>query len=89
MTFMQRGTGPNAHRCISMEKPDASRIMRQLAAKMCRQALETALPEYQSMMQRAATALDIEATLIADRRLLAFARVPEVFSASELTARYH
>lgn len=70
-----------------MEKPDTSRIMRQLADKLRQQALETALPEYQSMMQRAANALDIEAAAIADQRLPAFAHVPEV-SASQ-TPRYH
>jgi len=89
MTFMQCGTGPQAYRYIGMEKPDTSRMMRQLAAKLRRQALETALPEYQSMMQRTANALDNEATLIADRQLLEFARVLEVFSASQFTTRYH
>ncbi len=72
-----------------MEKPDTSRTMRQLAAKMRRQALETTLPEYQSMMQRVADALDIEATAIANRRLMAFARVPEAFSTSQFIPRYH
>jgi histone H3/H4 len=72
-----------------MEKPDTSRIMRQLAAKMRLQAQETALPEYQSMMRRTANALDAEAMVIADRQLLEFARELEVFSASQFTARYH
>jgi hypothetical protein len=72
-----------------MENPDTLRIMRQLAAKLRRQALETALPEYQSMMQRAANALDIEAALIADQGLSVFAHVPEAFSASQCTPRYH
>jgi hypothetical protein len=72
-----------------MEKHDTSRVMHQLATKLRRQAQETTLPEYQCMMQRVANALDNEAMLIADRRLLEFARVPKAFSALQFTSRYH
>jgi hypothetical protein len=37
----------------------------------------------------AANVLDAEATVIADRQLLEFARELEVFSASQFTTRYH
>jgi hypothetical protein len=89
MTFIRCGTGNADRRCIGMNKPDTSRTMRRLADKMRKQALETALPAYQSMMDRAADSLDAEAALIADQQFMEFALALDAFSDSQFTTRYH
>ena len=65
-----------------MEKPDTSQTLRQLADKMRRQARETALPEFQGMMNRVAETLDIEAELVAERQSGDFSRALEGFCAT-------
>jgi hypothetical protein len=72
-----------------MNKPDTSRTMRRLADKMRKQALETALPAYQAIMDRAANSLDAEAALIADQQFMEFALALEAFSDTQFTTRYH
>jgi hypothetical protein len=89
MTFMRGGTGPGSCRYLGMNKLDTSRTMRQLADKMRQHARETALPEYQSMMRRAANTLEAEAELISERQFQEFSRTLQVFSDSQFSTRYH
>ncbi len=72
-----------------MNKPDTSRTMRHLATEMRQHAQETALPEYQIVLQRTAYTLDAEADLIAEQQSQEFARVLRAFSESQFTTRYH
>lgn len=73
-----------------MEKSTTSHTLRQLADKMRRQALETALPDYQDMLNRVAETLDDEADLVAERQSREFSRALDTFCASQFTsARHH
>jgi hypothetical protein len=68
-----------------MEKSDTSRTLRQLAAKMRQQAQETAMPDYQSMMNRVAETLEAEADLVAEHQLRGSSRALEIYRATQFT----
>ncbi len=69
-----------------MEKPDTSRTLRQLAIKMRQQAMQTALPAYQDMLNRVAETLDAEAELVAERQSWEFSRALTIYCASQFTS---
>ena len=90
MTFMRAGTVPPPHRYLGMEKSNTPHILRQLADKMRRQAGETALPEYQAMMNRVAESLDAEANLVAEAQSQEFSQALNSFCAPHRThARFN
>ncbi len=73
-----------------MEKHDISRTLRQIADRMRRQAGETALPQSQDMMMRAAETLEAEAELVAERQSRDFSHALEgVFARQIAGARFH
>ncbi len=68
-----------------MEKSNTPHTLRRLANKMRRQASETALPEYQSMMNRVAECLDAEADLVAEQQSQEFSRALDGFCTPQRT----
>ncbi len=73
-----------------MEKSDTCRTLRQIATRMRQQAQETALPQFQGMMNRVAETLDAEAELVAEQQSREFSRALTVYCASQFTsARVH
>jgi hypothetical protein len=73
-----------------MEKSNTSQTLRQLADKMRQQAKETALPDYQGMMNRVAESLDAEADLVAEQQSREFSRALNSYYAAQSTrACYH